>query len=663
MERLYLTTLLLLYYFSALGQVIFERLPKDLQLYPRDANNQATVVISGTITTAGYTKISTRMLREGQLTKVFSQTIAPAAAGTAFSFSAVINAERAEYGFQVFLHKGIDSTRVADRKRIVCGDVFIIHGQSNALASVGLNEYYSSGFDDKYLRNCSYRYGSLNIPDEMSWYPAKEPHASVGGFGLTLQRLILQNYGIPTVVLNGAFGGTGITALSARDPNNHANLSTLYGRLLFRAQWAGVNKKVKAIIWKQGEDEAGNGPIGYDEKFKTLYNQLQEDYSGARLYVSQINILADRVEEAAALRDFQRRSEYLFKNLETMATVGTRDYDGIHYAPRGHQQMAYEQFRQIARDFYGAKDTLQINSPDIKKAYYNLRKDSITMVFDEGMQMVYKADTSTYSFATGELLKRRELKEFFYLDEKAGSVISGSANGNRIVLSLKQPSSAKRLRYLPAYFSDAKSAFYDGPTLRNVRGMRAFSFDGVPIAESIAAVTTLAAKSLSADQVQLTWTTPVTAQTQVLERADRTPDYYKPIASLSATTSMFIDRSLPNPVGTYYYRLRAFSDVSESAYSNVAKVELLLLGNEPIAPLVRVYPNPLSADRRLNFEADRMTFTKIAVRDLLGRLVKSWWGTAYNLVSIALDGLGTGLYVADVQTADGQTLRQKVMIR
>ncbi|QJW90742.1 T9SS type A sorting domain-containing protein [Spirosoma taeanense] len=663
MKLLYACSVLFLFYFTASAQVSFDQLPHDLQLYPRDTASQAQVPVSGTITAAGYTKIGMQVLREGKLARVVSQTLSPAATNTPFRLTAPIKAERAEYQFRVFLYRGADSMLVADRKRVVCGDVYILHGQSNASALAGLDTYYSFDFDDKYLRNCTYPYGSSNIPGEMKWYAAKEPYGNVGGFGLTLQRLIMEQYGIPTAVLNGAFGGTGIAALSARDPVNHANLSTFYGRLLFRAQWAGVAKQVKGIIWKQGEDEAGNGADGYDEKFKTLYNQLREDYGNARIYVGQINILADRVEGAAALRDFQRRTKYLFKNVETIATIGARGYDGIHYDPLGHQQLAYEQFRQIARDFYGSKDTVQINSPDIKKVFYNTRKDSITLVFDEGMQMVWK-DTAYYNFATGAKLGSRDLKDYFYLDGEAGWVTAGSASGNRVTLRLKQPASAKQIRYLPAYFSDALSPFYNGPTLRNTRGMRAFSFDGVAISDQITTVTTLAAKPLSEKQIQLSWTAPPTAQRQVLERADGTPATFKTLATLEAGKATYTDENLPDPFGTYFYRLRAFSDVSESAYSNVVTARPLVLGTIAEAgPAIRLYPNPLAADRTLRVDAGQRTIIALTVRDLMGRTVKNWQGKAPRELAITLDEVTAGLYVAELQTADGQVQQQKIIVR
>ncbi len=423
MKRLYAAFILSLCYFSTAAQVTFDQLPRDLQLYPRNATNQADAPISGQVTTTGWTKIGVQVLREGQVSQVLSQIIAPVATSTTFQFQAQIKAEPAEYSVRVFLYKNNDSTEIATRSRIVCGDVYIIHGQSNAGAGAGLDDLYSFNFDDKYLRNCTFPYNSTNPSADTRWYAAKEPYASVGGFGLTLQRLIRQTYGIPTVVLNRPLGGTSILGLTTRDALNPANPGTIYGQLLLRAQWAGVTKQVKGIIWKQGEYEAGSGAdLGvYERLFKEFHDHLRQDYNAdARLYVGQINILPGdtKIEGAAALRDYQRRTKYLFNNVETVATVGTPGlgFDGIHYVGEAHQQLAFEQFRQIARDVYDSKDTLQINSPDVKKAFYNARKDSLTLVFDEGMQMVYKADTAFYNFATSAKLYSRELKDYFYLD-------------------------------------------------------------------------------------------------------------------------------------------------------------------------------------------------------------------------------------------------------
>lgn len=663
MKKFYPVFFLFLCYFSAPGQdlITFTQSPRDLQLYPRDANNQAEVVFSGTVNKVGYTKIGAYVLRESVLTRLVSQTLNATISSQSFSLQIPIKAERAEYTFQVFVYSGTDSTLVVERNRIVCGDVFIIHGQSNALALSELAES-TANFDDKYVRNVA---GSSAA--DMSWYAAKSPYTSVGGIGLALQQLILDNQGIPTCILNGALGGATIDTLKGRDPANHANTNTLYGRLLYRAQWAGVAKQVKAIIWKQGEAEAGEAKTkglvsGYADKFATLYKQFREDYNpSARIYVGQINMLNVPGDSAATLRDFQRRTKSIFQNVETIATVGTPGYDGIHYDSKGHRQIAFEQYRLIARDFYGSTDTLQINSPDIKKVFYNARKDSITLVFDDQMKMVWK-DSAYYDGLTNTV-KVRPQKDYFYLDGQAGLFTAGSAVGNRIMLSLSNPSAAKTIRYLPSYFGNQVDGPYNGPTLKNTRGMRAFSFDNVSIADAIPAVTTLAAKFVAKKQIQLTWNGPGTNTSLVIERADSLPNTFRRIAVVNSPAINYIDANLRDSVNTYYYRLRVYSPVSESSYSNIARSQQLVLAVEPLEITVQLYPNPLATDRLLNVTADQATFTQMTVYDLLGRAVKRWQGTAKNKLAIALDDLSAGVYVAEFMTVNGNVLRRKLIIR
>lgn len=73
------------------------------------------------------------------------------------------------------------------------------------------------------------------------------------------------------------------------------------------------------------------------------------------------------------------------------------------------------------------------------------------------------------------------MQDFIYLDGKSGWVRSGRSQNNTIYLSLIQGATAAKITYLPAFFSDANSAFYDGPQIKNWKGMRAFAFYGFPI--------------------------------------------------------------------------------------------------------------------------------------------------------------------------------------
>lgn len=659
MKHIYFVVLVCLVNLSW-AQVQFSQLPNELQLYPRNSQNQATVPVSGTVTADGFRRISVQLWREGKLNSVSSQTLSTGATNQPFQLSAVIKAEPADYRFRVFLYKNNDSTLIADRQRIVCGDVYVLYGQSNIIPGTALAERYGADFNDHYLRNCTYSNAS-NPAASMSWYPAKEPFAAVGSVGLTIQRLILEQYGIPTAILNGAIGGATILTLSARDPLYHANTSTPYGRLLYRTQWAGVQKNIKAILWRQGEAESGGDATGYGDKLTALYRQLREDYGDTRIYIAQANLLGSGSNNAGTLRDFQRRTPQLFSNVDAIATVGTRAYDGIHYSDEGYRQLAFEQFRLLARDFYGATDTLQIGSPDVKKVFYNTRRDSVTLVFEPSMQMVWR-DTTYYSFATGEKMGSRFQKDAFLLDNKAGQVISGAANGNRIVMRLSQSSTAKTLTYLPPYFSDALSPFYNGPTLRNSRGMRAFTFADVAIADRIATPAQLVATAVSDQQIRLNWTASSAGSQQLVERAVGSSGSFQVVATVGAAASSYVDNSITDLFGVYRYRIRVVSPVSESDYSNVATAKPLLLGISE-TPIARLFPNPVTTDRLLQVDAGVLAISTVIIRDVQGRAVSEWRGRPVSLVSLSLQSLSAGLYVADITTTEGQTQQEKLLIR
>ncbi|OIN60793.1 fibronectin type III domain-containing protein [Arsenicibacter rosenii] len=559
--------------FSVLAQpsVSFTQLPKDLQLYPRNEQNQAEVIISGQLNEAGYQQIEVSVLKEGVFWKSASQSV-PDGGGSQFRIPVVIQAEPVEYTIQVYARRGNESVLVTERKRIVCGDVYILYGQSNALGLAGLDDYQ---LDDRLLRNVTYPYGSTNIPAEMRWYTAREPFGSVGMLGMEIQRQILQQYGIPTLVINGGIGGASILELGNRTPSNHADYSNYYGSLLYRAQWAGVADKVKAIIYKQGENEAGGEPAGYAEKFRTFYNQLREDFGqNPKIYIGQINIMTPAVTGAGDLRDFQRRAPQLFPNLAAIATVGAVGYDGLHYEPRANKQLAFEQFRLIARDIYGSADTRQINSPDIKKIAYNERRDELTLTFDNDMQMVWPQDTTIYNPLTGNQVNRR-MTDFIYLDEQPGLVRNGRAEGNRIILTLASPQSAKTVTYLPPYYSTAELLFYQGPYLKNSRGMRAFSFSKVAIDAAPVIVTppaapaNLVASAGSPNGITLNWQDNADNEAG-FEIEQQQPDgSFRQVATAAANSTSFQMTGLAEQT-VYSFRIRAVNSAGASGYTNMA---------------------------------------------------------------------------------------------
>ncbi len=560
----------------AQAPIVFETLPATLQLYPRNASNEAEVPVVGTLTSPAYARVSVVVLREGQRWKYATQSPAFVNGRAAFRIPVTIRAEAAEYTFRVFISNGTDSVLVAERQRIVCGDVYVLYGQSNAGALAGIDWY---DIDDRLLRNIAIPYQSANPRTEISWYASRQPFGTVGVLGLEIQKLILKNHGIPTCLINGSEGGASITLLTQRDS---VGLGTIYDKLLFRTKWGGLLKSVKGIIFKQGEHEAGGFPAGYDAKFKTFHDQLRRDYGAApRLYVGQVNILEYPVEGAGELRDFQRRTKQLYPNLETIATVGATGYDGLHYSREGNIQIALEQYRQIARDFYGATNTDQINSPDVRKVFFNARRDSITLVFDADQQVRFPKDTVYYDFMRGTET-RVPMARYLYTDGLSGLVTGGRAEGQRVILGLKPgvtPGTipAKTLTYLPSFFPvDAAFNQYNGPHLTNGKGLRAFSFYNVPIADALPGILTLQVRAGAVPgQIVLTWPgpgVPVLIERAIGSPIAGSPINFQPLATVAERITSYVDAALPNPSATYYYRVRTNSTTAEGDYSPVASV-------------------------------------------------------------------------------------------
>lgn len=552
------------------GQSItFGTLPANYQLFARNSANLATIPISGTVVSANPEKIIVQLWRENQLRQRTVLTV-PASRPASFSTSVPLRAEKAQYAVRIYALTGTDSSLVVERTNIVCGDFIQLYGQSNAIPT---NPSYILT-DDTYLRNCYF----VGAPTDgqVSWYPAKQPYGTVGIIGWRIQELILNQFGIPTCIINGAIGGASIDYLGYRNPQNHADLSTPYGQTLYRHQWAQAIPSVRAIIWKQGENEAGSYVSGtdYGVKFDQLYQNWREDYGPAvRIYLSQINMLGLDNNKAAGLRDFQRRTRRLYTNLETIATVGAQGYDGVHYSINGNIQIANELFRQLARDIYQSSDTLQINSPDIRKAYLNTTRDSLTMVFDEQMQMVWPADSILYDPSLGQTYVRT-LKDFIYLNGQSGLVRSGTAQQHRVVLALTQPSSATALAYLPSSFQDIHSPFYNGVHLTNARGMRTFSFENVPVATALAVVPIQQITLLAGNQVRLSWNIPSPLPTGYqIERANTSSGPFTIIARLGGAINTFTDSTGSVEPTWVYYRLRALSNLSESPLSPVVSLQ------------------------------------------------------------------------------------------
>jgi hypothetical protein len=547
--------------------VRFSQLPAPLQLYPRSAQNTADVPVGGRVLRAGFGQVSLQVFRNNALFLYQKQPLAYDSTGAAFAFKTTLRAELAEYRFEVFLHGSADSLRVARRDSVVCGDAFLITGQSNATTTQAALQEYNTRTE--FCRSFG-KQGDKLQPADTLWSLSDLRGAIVGVWGTELQKLISQAYRVPVCIINGGMEGTEI-GYHYRNDANPLDLSTAYGRMLYRTQRAGLQSAMKALFWRQGEAEAYFNKPGYARLFDPLYRAWMQDFPGLRrVYVFQNNLIEKPSVTAGEVLEFQRRSPQIYPNVTALATVGTPGYTPPHYNAAGYVYTAFQVFRLVARDFYGGPASPQIDSPNLRKLFYTTpRHDGLQLVFDEGQALRWPAD-STVRDANGIAFPRK-IADVLLLDGKAGAVRQGTAEGNVVTLRLARPDSARTLSYLPPSYLG--TPFFDGPYLRNGRGLGAFAFYNVPIAEPLNPPV-LVADASREDTIRVSWSQPAADPSvrYVLERSDDQGRRFSPVATFPDSVRSFTDTQNLLRGYRYLYRIRAVAASTESPFDTTAVV-------------------------------------------------------------------------------------------
>ena len=578
------TLLLLCLIFSSKAQKIdktfFDKLPDNLQLYPRNDKDEAHVPISGQIEEAGWQYFSVQIFKEDKQIGYQRSNLSYSGNIGKFQFIPItIKAELAEYHFKIFVvNAKKDSTQIVFREHVVAGDAYIIGGQSNALALVS---EIITPYRNKFARS----YGATYPYEPMTWELTEFGNHRVGQLGGSIQKKIIEKYKIPVCIINQAVGGINLGLSLQRNAGNLGDLSNNYGITYARVQKAGLlNGGIKAFIWRQGENESSGGSYFWGGLFDQLFKYWRQDFPDIKqYYIFQVGLIAWPERYAGALRDYQRRTKTIYAPfVETIACVGTKGYDGIHYDSSGHNQTNTELFRMIDRDLYKAKFSENINSPNVQKAYFSKAdRTQITLAFESDQKMVWVEDTLLYDKRGNGV--RQYMKNMFFFGENNSLnniVISGRAVANKIILNLNNPPPAKNtINYLPAFHDDAIFTQFGGPFLKNAIGMRAFSFDEVAIEPYVASnseplpTPQLSVDGITFQSLKLYWKTVIEATSYVLQRKANPNDTFQEIAKLGADKTTYSD-SLLRDNTTYYYRLKALGDKQESDFATAQVLTL-----------------------------------------------------------------------------------------
>ncbi|HEY1054767.1 MAG TPA: sialate O-acetylesterase, partial [Emticicia sp.] len=463
-QTMLLLILSLLCSFHCFSQVEFQKFPTNNQILQRDEKDDAIIHVIGTVNAATRGKLTLKIWQEE---KLYSENEIILNGQTQISFYPKIKA--GEFNYFIKLYYNDNEIKKADR--VVGGDIYLFYGQSNALGYSGINEYQP--LRSVFLRyfvmyNFNNKDSEWLVPFETSQWPG------TGLFPLELERMLYQKHKYPIGVVVGAVGGADIATLSSRNPANPTDVHTDYGKLLTQVNASGIKDQVKYLIFRHGESDATFYGLSetYPHQFTKLLNYLKTDIPHIKkIYNFQINILNTHNTKAGFLREFQRNSENVSSIITNISTVGTKGYDGLHYNTAGYQQTTFELSRILDKEVYGGKESAEIYSPDLKKAYWE--NNQLVLEFDENMKMVYPKDTTINKHLW-------RMKDFIYIDGKSGLVNSGYSVNNKIYLNTTAKGST--VSYLPSsYGSPSPLSFYEGTHFTNSLGMRAFSFDNVSI--------------------------------------------------------------------------------------------------------------------------------------------------------------------------------------
>ena len=438
--------------------------PEEGQFYARDDKGHGTLYYNGTLDAAADS-VFLRLYADDKL--IHTATAKPDA-DKSYALSAKLKAGLIKYKVEFGTGKDTVLNTVGN---LVCGDAYIIDGQSNALATDTGEK--SPPETNEWIR--SYARPSQNPKDNTGngwvlpvWKAQKGEKAELGWWGMELAKSLVESQKVPVFFINAAVGGTRIDQ-HQRSAENPTDLTTIYGRMLWRVQQAKHTHGIRAILWHQGENDQGaDGPTGgfgwetYHSFFIEMAAGWKSDFPNVQnYYVYQLwpnsCSMGGRNGSGDMLREKQRTLPTLFSKMSILSTLGVRPPGGCHFPLVGWAEFARMVQPIIERDHYGKKSATPLTAPNLRTASLSAARDTVVLEFDQPVTWDDK------------------LAGQFYLDGEKGKVASGSVAGNVLTLKLKEPTSAKKITYLKEIeWSQEK-------LLMGANGLAALTFANVPL--------------------------------------------------------------------------------------------------------------------------------------------------------------------------------------
>jgi hypothetical protein len=234
--------------------------PRDNQFYARDDSGEGTLIWNGAVEGRADSAFL-RVYADDRLYKDEGQKLTK---DGVYSFAIKLKPGLVRYKAEMGTITGGVEKVIETASNLVCGDAFVINGQSNALATDWGKEEYT--FTSPWIRTFGNPGSGAKEARSEEWGDAeargKGGRLTIGCWGIEMAKRLVENQKVPVCIINGAVGGTRIDQ-HQRNEADPEDVTTIYGRLLWRVRRAGLTHGVRAILWHQGENDQGaDGPTG-----------------------------------------------------------------------------------------------------------------------------------------------------------------------------------------------------------------------------------------------------------------------------------------------------------------------------------------------------------------------------------------------------------------
>jgi hypothetical protein len=260
-----------------------EEKPVDHQFYARDDKGLGTLQYRGTLKEQADSVFLKLYVGE-KLIDTQSQKIG---ADKKYALSASLQSGLTAYRTEFGIKRGGAETILEQANDLVCGDVFVIQGQSNAEAWTDQRVVHP--YRSPWLRSFGTPSTNKDRARDAVWGNAlsfnggpNHHHYQIGYWGVELGKTLIETHKIPICIINGAQGGTRIDQ-HQRNEADPTEVTTIYGRLLWRLQQAKLTHGVRAVLWHQGENDQGEsgatgtfGWVNYEDYFIRMEARLSE---------------------------------------------------------------------------------------------------------------------------------------------------------------------------------------------------------------------------------------------------------------------------------------------------------------------------------------------------------------------------------------------------